>query len=399
MTQTPRVLIAGAGIGGLTAALALLRAGTDVEIFEQASALEQLGAGIQISANGARVLFHLGLQHSLQAVWSEPAGKEVRLWSTGQTWKLFDLGAQSRQRYGAPYFMVHRADLHRVLIEALQMSGAGKLRLNAKCAGFEQDRHGVNLVLETGERIGGDALIGADGVHSRIRAELFGPDQPYFTGCMAWRGLIATERLPRHLRTPVGTNWIGPGGHVVHYPVRRGELLNFVGIVEREDWQVESWTEQGSVEECAGDYRGWNRDVHLLIENIQTPFKWALLGRDPLPRWTVDRVSLLGDAAHPTLPFMAQGANMAIEDAGVLARCIGCDRDNIPRALMRYDAARRERTSRLVLAAAENTRRFHNPALAEPSAAQHYVDTEWQEEKIKQRYDWVFEYDALQVPV
>ena len=200
----------------------------------------------------------------------------------------------------------------------------------------------MKLRLENGDTVEADALIGADGVHSAIRQSLFGADRPEFTGCMAWRGVIPVERLPPGLIRPVGTNWVGPGRHVIHYYLRRGELLNFVGIVERDDWQVESWSAQGTHAECAADFEGWDETVHVMIRNITTPFKWALMGREPMARWTIGRVSLLGDACHATLPFLAQGAVMAIEDGMVLARCLEAH-DDVETALTRYQDMRAER--------------------------------------------------------
>jgi len=392
-----RILIVGAGIGGLTAALALTREGHEVAVYEQAAALAELGAGVQISANGARVLFALGLEGALRRVWSETAGKEIRLWNTGETWKLFDLGAESVTRYGAPYFMIHRADLHQVLIDAVRALKPDAIHLDARCTGFDDDGSTITLHLANGDSVSGDALIGADGVHSRIRNILCGDDKPEFTGCMAWRGLVPAEKLPPHMRRNVGVNWVGPGGHVVNYLLRRGEIFNFVGVVER-DWRVESWTEKGTREECAADFSGWHADIHAIIRNIAQPYKWALLGRAPLTRFSRGRATLLGDAAHPTLPMLAQGANMAIEDGIVLARCLAAD-DDVERALARYDSARVERTARLVRGANEMARRFHNPALADAAGAKAYVAAQWSEETIKQRYDWIFQYDATRVAI
>jgi salicylate hydroxylase len=366
-------------------------------VYEQAPELAELGAGVQISANGARVLFALGLEDAIRKVWCEAAGKEIRLWNTGETWKLFDLGAESVTRYGAPYFMIHRADLHRVLIDAVRARNPDAIRLDSRCVGFEDDGASVTLHLAHGARVSGDALIGADGVHSRIRNILVGGDKPQFTGCMAWRGLVPVERLPPDMRRNVGVNWVGPGGHVINYLLRRGEILNFVGIIER-DWRVESWTERGSREECAADFPGWNDGVHTIIRNIAEPYKWALLGREPLTRFSHGRVTLLGDAAHPTLPMLAQGANMAIEDGMVLARCLGAQ-DNVGTALARYDTARVERTARLVRGANDMAKRFHNPALADANGAKAYVDAQWNETTVKQRYDWIFEYDATSVAI
>jgi salicylate hydroxylase len=392
-----RILIVGAGIGGLTAALALARDGHEVAVYEQAPQLAEIGAGVQISANGARVLFALGLEDPIRAVWSVPSAKEIRLWNTGETWKLFDLGSQSVARYGAPYFMIHRADLHQVLIDAVRARKPDALALNARVTGFEHDGRRVTLNLANGERVAGDVLIGADGVHSRVRNILVGDDRPVFTGCMAWRGLVPVEKLPAHMRRNVGVNWVGPGGHVINYLLRRAEIFNFVGIVER-DWRVESWTERGTREECAADFSGWNADIHAIIRNIAEPYKWALLGREPLARLAYGRVALLGDAAHPTLPMLAQGANMAIEDGMVLARCLAAY-DDVAMALARYDGARVERTAKLVRGANEMARRFHNPALADANGAKAYVDAQWNEETVKQRYDWIFQYDATSVVI
>ena len=395
--MTTKILIAGAGLGGLTAALALLRAGYQVTVVEQAAQLGEVGAGLQLSANANRVLAGLGLADAVRAVASETAGKEVRLWNSGQTWKLFDLGAESVAQYGFPYCTVYRPDLHRLLVQAVEALQPGALVLGARCTGFAHTADGVTLLLEDGRRFDGDLLVGADGVHSRVRQQLFGDDAPGFSGCLAWRGVIPAARLPAQLRRPVGVNWIGPGGHVIHYPLRGGELVNFVGIVERSDWQVESWRSAGTVAECARDFAGWHDDVQTLIHSIDVPFKWALMQRAPLRQWSRGRVTLLGDACHPTLPFLAQGAAMAIEDGAMLARCLMADSAHPEEALRRYQDARVERASRIVLGSAENAKRFHNPALASAEGAVQYVDREWNEARVRERYHWLFDYKVDEV--
>jgi salicylate hydroxylase len=400
MNRRPHIAIAGAGIGGLTAALALLRRGFAVTVFEQAPAFAEVGAGIQLSANGTRCLFSLGLEGEIRERASSAAGKEIRLWSTGETWKLFDLGEQSVQRYGFPYLMMHRADLHGILATAVERAAPGTVRLGSRVVGHAASGDGVAVLhLDGRQEAGFDALVGADGVHSPLRRNLFGDDAPEFTGCMAWRGLIPAAKLPERLLRPVGTNWVGPGRHVITYPVRGGQMLNFVGIVERADWQMESWNVRGTREECARDFEGWHEDVHLMIGAIDEHFKWALMGRAPMQRWGAGAVTLLGDACHPTLPFLAQGAMMAIEDGIVLARCVEASPSDLTAAFSQYEALRMGRTSQIVLKSAENARRFHNPALANADGARDYVTREWQPDKVSERYGWLFEYDALGIPL
>lgn len=399
MGTKPHIVIIGAGIGGLTAAASLLQRGFDVDVYEQAPALMEVGAGVQISANGTRVLCELGLEKQMYDWCWQPEGKEIRLWSSGQTWTLFDLGAESIERYGYPYVMFHRADLHNILADAVRQAKPDAIHLNARCTGFEQDDGGATAHFQDGSSVRADAVIGADGTHSAIRGQLWGADNPKFTGIIAWRGVIPAGDLPEGLFRPAGTNWVGPGAHVIHYYLRRGELMNVVGLVERDDWQVESWSAQGTMDEMANDFRGWHEDVHTLISKLDPPYKWALFLRPPLPQWRQGRVSLLGDACHPMVPLLAQGAVMAIEDGMVLARCVETYSDDVPAALQRYEDLRRDRTAKTVIGSNENAGRFHNQALADPEQAEAYVTREWQPERVTDRYEWLFTYDATSVEI
>lgn len=397
--RKPKIAIAGAGLGGLTAGLALLKRGFDVEFFEQAPSLREIGAGVQIAANGTRVLYDLGLGPQLEKIGTTPAGKEVRVWSTGKSRKFIDLGASSVAKYGAPFFAVHRADFQDELVKAVSRIKPDAVHLDAKCVDFEQRNGSVGLSLAGGRTAEADILIGADGIHSTTRQKLFGPDKAKFSGFMVWRALIPTKDLPPTVSRDSGVFWVGPSAHVVHYPIRGTEMINFLGIVERDDWKVESWTTTGTIEEISKDFQGWHADVQSLIACIDKPYKWALIFREPMETWSVGRVSLLGDACHSTLPFLAQGANMAIEDGLILARALDKYRADYSTAFRSYESARIERTTRVVRGSAEQPIRVHNPALADPVKADEHIEREWNKPQVDGRYDWLFSYDALTVPV
>jgi salicylate hydroxylase len=398
-SRQPKVGIVGGGIGGLTAALALLRRGIDVEVHEQSSMLKEVGAGVQIGPNGTRVLYALGLQAALSGVQVVPTRREIRHWRTGETWNWFELGATTTERFGTPHLMLHRGDLLSILAEAVRGLKADAVSLGKKCVAVSQTADHVEMRFADGDVRKFAFVIGADGIHSQVRACLFGADRPEFTGCVAWRSLVPMERLPRHLARMVGTNWLGPRGHVLHYPVRRGEIMNFISIVERDDWRGESWTIEGTKGELANDLRGWHSDIHALIEGLATPYKWALMVRAPMDRWTQARISLLGDACHPTLPFLGQGAVMAIEDAYVAAACVEKYFDEPMAALARYEDIRRERTAAVVRKAHENRRVIFSPELADEGAVAISVAQEWQQVRLRERMDWLYAYDATAVTI
>ena len=391
-----RIAIAGAGIAGLTTALALLQQGFKVDVYEQASQLGEVGAGLQISPNGTRVLQSLGLEKELLPVVCQAKGKEIRMWNTGQRWKLFDLGDDCLSRFGAPYWMLHRGDLHKILLEAFNARSDKPVRLNARVVSAQSTASGAGFELQDGSQHHAFGLIAADGVHSVLREKLLGEDKAQFTGLLAWRGLVPIDSISSHLQAQVGTNWVGPGAHVITYPVRGGQLMNVVGIIEKDGWRGESWTEQGTHEELLQDFGHWHEDVGELMRKIEQPFKWALLGRSPQRGWAQGSICLVGDSAHPTLPFLAQGANMAIEDAAVMARCLSLQ-DTASEAFAQFENLRWQRTADIVNRSSDNAKRFHNPQLSDADKAVDYVSAEWEPEKVRRRYDWLFEYDALKL--
>jgi len=354
-----RVLIVGGGIGGLTAALCLARTGHQVQVFEQAADFGDIGAGIQLSPNCTRVLHHLGLEAALRACVFVPQATQIRSWRAGAVISETALGDAAVEQYDYPYYHIHRGDLLRVLVEAAQHQPDIALNTGARVSEFCQTSTHVQLCADGSEYLG-DVLIGADGIHSTIRAGLWGEQAPAFTGNVAWRALVPAARLPAGRIRPMSTVWWGPRKHFVHYYVRGGELINCVCVVEKQGWQVESWTEQGDHQELKSDFAGWHADVQLLIDQAQRDslFKWALYDRPPMSAWGKGLVSLLGDACHPTLPFMAQGAAMAIEDSAVLAACLDTSAE-VAANLQRYENLRRERTARIQKGSRRNAKIFH----------------------------------------
>ncbi len=396
--KKPKILIAGGGIGGMTVGAALLQRGFDVEIFEQADELREVGAGIQISPNGNRALDSIGAFETLRKLSCRAQSKEVRLWNSGKVWKLFDMGPEELARYGYPYLTVYRPDLLTACADAVKRQRPDSIHLNSRCAGFEEKNGQVVLTLENGAKHFGDGLIGCDGVNSMVR-KLTANDEPSkYPGLMIWRGVIPLQSLPERMRASMAVNWIGPNGHCVHYPLREGEILNLAATIEKPVWDEEAWSAEGRKSQCHEDYAGWHDDVHTMIEAAPKLLKWAYLTRQPLNRYSYGRATLLGDACHPTLPFLAQGAVMALEDGVVLARCLEKYGD-VPTAFQKYQDARMTRDNAMVAGANDMVSRFHNPDYRDAAKADAYIDREWSASAIAARYEWLFTYNCDTAPI
>lgn len=354
------IVIAGAGIGGLTAAASLLQAGHDVTIFEQAPELSEVGAGLQLSANATHVLHHLGLAGALAEVGVRPGAYVFRLHDSGEEIQRFALSDQHEKLHGAPYYQVHRADIHTLLAAKVRDLKRDTIRLNSRVVRFEESDNGVKLCLADGTKVGGDLLVGADGLKSVVSQQIVGNVPATYTGDAAWRIVVPVERLPKDFMEQVMMVWMGPGRHVVAYYLRAGALLNCVGLVETNEVSEESWTAKFPWERFKADFVGWHPEVQAIIDAADKEgcYRWSLYSRPVMRNWSTRRATLLGDAVHPTLPYLAQGACMAIEDGAVLTRALD-QIESIADALQLYQRHRIDRTIRIVNQSAANRKLFH----------------------------------------
>jgi salicylate hydroxylase len=353
------VAMIGGGIGGLAAAASLLQEGFDVHVYEQARALTEVGAGLQVSPNATKLLHRLGLADELARMGVRSEAFHQRRWQDGRTLLRSPLGKTVEDAFGYPHYLYHRADLLLALARTLPPE---RLHVGHRFTGLTDHGDRVEARFENGARVAADMLVGADGIHSAVRGILFGPEYPRFTGCVAYRGMVAAERIA-HLDLETASElWMGPGRHFVHYFVSDKRLLNFAALIDRDSWQRESWTDRGDIADVMAAYAGWHPQVRAIIGAADETFIWALFDRAPLPRWSVGRVTLLGDACHPMLPFMGQGAAQAIEDGATLAACLKkFGTHDIAGTLRRYEALRLPRASRLQAMSATNKTRFHLP--------------------------------------
>lgn len=387
-----KILIVGGGIGGMTAAACLLRAGFEVAVFEQAAELGEVGAGIQLSDNPMRVLNHLGLVETLERCGVRPAAYQFKMFDTAEILQEIPLGDGYLQRHGVPYLSVHRADLLDALIAAVRALDPDAVTLNATASGYVEDGSGVTLRFNDGNEARGDVLIGADGIKSFVRAKILGETPVHYTGDQSWRILVPAERLAVAQRPGTVNICVGPGKHGVVYPIRPDGLVNMVGCVEYETWDDESWTARRPWAEMKADFAGWHENIQAIIDNADKDqcFRWAMNNRPPVDYWSTARTTLLGDAAHPSLPYMAQGGAMAIEDGAVIARALQ-QVDDIGEALDLYQRNRLARTARIVNESSANRDMFHLPSEAalRQAFARRDMDAE--------RTAWLFSYDPMTV--
>lgn len=347
---TSPVIVAGGGIGGLAAAYAISLKGFPVRVLEQAAEFREVGAGIQLGSNIFHALERIGLKDAMLADAFVPNAQEMRDALTGKLITHIPLGEPFLKRFGQPYAVTHRADIHGTFLKACQGSNRITLENNRRVTGFDQNGDGVSVTLDDGEVVSGSALIGCDGMWSKIRERVIGDGPPRVSGHIAYRAVLRREDVPEDLWRPDVVLWAGPRTHFVHYPLRRGELYNLVAVFHS-DRYVEGWNAEADPEELWTRFRGQRPEVLRLLERIETWRMWVLCDREPVKNWSQGRVTLLGDAAHPMLQYLAQGACQATEDAVVLAECMEQNRDDLPKAFEAYQQQRYLRTGRVQIMA------------------------------------------------
>jgi len=369
-----KIIIAGAGIGGLTAALCLLKEGHEVAIYEKTAELEEVGAGLQLGANAIHVFKWLDLETDISSYSVKPDAVDVRLFSDGRSLFKSALGQEYEQCYGAPYYHIHRADLQSVLVSRLQAWSPHAMNLGCSVSSYKELDDSVTVHLSNGQQVTADCLIGADGIKSSVRQQLFKHVRcnesllvPRWTGYAAWRGTIDAKCLPANFMETVVSNFVGPRKHMVIYYVRNRQLVNFVGVIEQAKpsladglQRVSQWSTKASWQQLKSDFSGWHKTVQAVIDAVDSEqcYRWDLYDHRSTKPWSGRRVTLLGDAAHATLPFLASGAAMAIEDARILSRVLT---DDVPLSLQHYQDNRIERTQKVQRLSKQLGRLYHLP--------------------------------------
>ncbi|MFC7411011.1 FAD-dependent monooxygenase [Hydrogenophaga atypica] len=374
---TLKIGIAGGGVGGLAAAIALRQQGHDVTVFEQAKGFSKVGADINLTPNVVRAIDGLGAGAAIRERGARPTFRISRDWDTGRETSRLGMSDVAEQQYGAPQVTIHRSDIINALAEQFPMD---QIQFGKRIRSLQQGDDGVTLAFEDGSSASFDVVVGADGIHSRVRTALFGEEHPRFTGVVSFRSVVPTERVKQVPEIEAFTKWWGPNPHsqIVTFPLNQGKDTFIFATTGQASWTEESWTSEGDVNELRGFYKDFHPDARALLDACDSTLKSALYEREPLAQWSVGTVTLLGDACHPMLPFMAQGAGMAIEDAVVLGRALAnvSTRAEAAQALQRYESARKERTAKIQIGSRGN---------------------QWM--KGPGNADWVYGYDAWRTPL
>ncbi|WP_186403985.1 FAD-dependent monooxygenase [[Actinomadura] parvosata] len=382
------VAVVGGGIGGFAAAAFLRRAGLHVALFEQAARLTEVGAGLVVAPNAARLLRRLGLGQRLEEAGVRlEVGWEFRRWQDGRVLFAQPLGEECERLYGEATWVLHRADLLGMLCSAVPEYA---IHLGKRCVDLRMEDDRATLVFADGSTTDAEVVVAADGVHSILRGRVTAPRAPTATGLCAWRALVPAEAVPGFARRPVQTLWLGHGRHLVHYPVSGGRQVNVVAFTPAGSQDVESWSSQGRPQDLAAEFADWDPRLRELLTAVTSVGRWAVLERDPLDVWTAGRLALLGDAAHPMLPFFAQGAGQAIEDAAVLAACLARDPGHVHAALEQYQQARVPRARRVQIMSRARLAHHHLPDGPEQQSR----DAAFAAEDPLGHNGWLYSYDA-----
>lgn len=360
LSSETSISVVGAGLAGLTLVLALQKSGFRPKIYEQSPFLSEIGAGIMLTPNSTRILNHLGLKTQLLERSLQPENNFLHDHMTDRVINRSDLGMRAFGAAGNPFCTIHRADLHSILSDAVRAQDPDCIKLDYSLMNLSDEGQDVRMEFENGAVVRSDIVIGSDGIHSVIRNKLFDASRPVFTGNVAWRGVVDNSDPAYCMKPSDMGNWIGPGRNVVVYPLRGGKELNYVAISERDTWVEEGWNVQSSAEELVQEFAGWSERMLAMFASTPSEkcFKWGLFDREPMPQIVAGRIALMGDAAHPMLPFLAQGSAMGIEDAIVIARCLSCFPDAVE-ALAAYQKTRTARTGWVQNQAREVRRLLH----------------------------------------